>query len=245
MSNTHVIDITDFADQKPIKNSGWFHRRNIHKFIRISSGRRVIDETDAIQKLQIGFDIVFNCGAISRYDVSVQQQFSFGIMQKLYAEMGEDIFDRVEFNWQNSESHFKNFKREVSKKKAKNEEPVWLPPCTFFIPKKAEHFRVEEDWEFTLSDDWKNNDLLSSVYGKDSVIPNGKLQGVFLLKGSTFLIRDIWIDKDIRGLILTVEKGSKVEVGGITYEIKKESELHSPIDCYRTLICSLNEKTKQ
>jgi len=235
-THSHVIDLTPFTDSN-----------GSYDFRKITSGRSVVNDTDAIPKLRLGYDVKFS--SPTRDDVKAS--FAYGMMEVLVGEFGEGIFDQVEFGWWCGKRHLEGFKRRQAKDRVKNSQPVWTPPFKFFIPQVSNQFRVEVEWKFDLLNSWRNRLILIEVYGEKSVKSdtfNGvkvekyeKVTDMFALPGSIFKLSKMNFNKNGGDIEIMFYKGSAFNIDGQRVVLDKDMEFTPSICNFDKLTCSLNE----
>jgi hypothetical protein len=247
MSTPHVVDITPYADtNEPCR---WRGRK--YEFRKITSGRRAVNDSDAITKLKLGYDVKFSAPDRD----SVKSQFSYGVIEVLIGEFGENILDQVDFNWWNSKNHIKGFQRRQAKNRVKSMQPVWSNPFPFFVPQISNQFRVEQDWKLDLENCWWHRPLIIPVYGKKAFEDdtyNGlkvgnreKITDVFALSGTMFKVSKMNFNKTGGSICIAFEKGSAFNVDGQRVVLDKQMDFYPHMNEFNKLTCSINELSKE
>jgi hypothetical protein len=240
MSAPHIIDLTPFSDEA-----------NYSEFRKITSGRRAVRETDAIEKLKMGYNVRFE----PPENDSVKCQFTYGVLEILTSEIGEDVLDQVDLDWWNSDNHVEGYKRRRAKERVEKGTPVWSSPFQFFIPQSSNQFRVEQDWKFDLTNHWYNRKILIEVYGTQAVkdgIFHGrkvgnydKITNIIALPGSTFKITKINASRSVLDVDVTFEKNAKFMIDGILVTGGDTQWFSPSLHDFSKLVCSINELSRE
>jgi|SaaInlV_165m_DNA_1040744.scaffolds.fasta_scaffold42528_2 hypothetical protein len=236
----HEIDMIPFADTN--------HTYCQPRYDTAKSGKRLVDETDILQRLGLGEKINIGQGSagLAYY---VKAAFAYAIMKELVDAFDVKVLERVVFNWYHAGKHLKGFKEKLRKLRIKTQQPVWENPQNMCIPKIGHQFKLEEDWPFELINGYAYRSLIKQVYGDDTRIKgfngiqirhSGVIAKAALLKGGLFKITKLFCNRNERTIAIKLEKGLRIIIDGNIHTVTKEVSVSPEIDDFNGIKCSLN-----